>query len=46
MSLTNERRKSPAAIELGRGMSLVAISGASVGGVLGFAAIGLRALGL
>ncbi|MGH2700654.1 MAG: hypothetical protein ACRDJB_08925 [Actinomycetota bacterium] len=46
MSLTNERKEFGLAAEFGRGVSLVAMTGASVGGLLGFAALGLRALGL
>lgn len=47
MSLTNERKVSPTtAHEFGRGVGLVAMTGASVGGLLGFAALGLRALGI
>jgi len=46
MSLTNERRESQTtAYEFGKGVGLVAMTGASVGGLLGFAALGLRALG-
>jgi hypothetical protein len=46
MSLINERKDSQTtAHEFGRGVSLVAMSGASVGGLLGIAALGLRALG-
>jgi hypothetical protein len=45
MSLTNEHKDSHLAAEFGRGVSLVAMTGASVGGLLGFAALGLRALG-
>ena len=46
MSLTSASKQRGFAGELGRGVSLVAMSGASVGGVLGIAALGLRALGL
>ena len=46
MSLTSERKQSQLAAEFGRGVGLVAMTGASVGGLLGFAALGLRALGL
>ncbi len=46
MSLTNERKELHLAAELGRGVGLVAMTGASIGGLLGFAALGLRALGL
>jgi hypothetical protein len=45
MPLTNERKDAHLAAEIGRGVSLVAMTGASVGGLLGFAALGLRALG-
>ena len=46
MSLGNERSEPRFATELSRGVGLVAMTGASVGGVLSVAAIGLRALGL
>jgi len=46
VSLTSDSKPRGFAGELGKGVSLVAMSGASVGGVLGMAALGLRALGL
>lgn len=46
MSLDHQRKRSHLATELGRGVGLVAMTGASVGGLLAAAALGLRALGL